>query len=62
MNTIMSVLMGLIVGYVIGIGVAALFAFVLDLDDIARFIAIGCGLLGAVAGPRVFGRLLDQPR
>jgi NhaP-type Na+/H+ or K+/H+ antiporter len=62
MTTIMTVLMGLIVGYVIGIVLAAFFAFVLDLDDVARFIAIGCGLLGAVAGPRVFGRLLDQPR
>jgi NhaP-type Na+/H+ or K+/H+ antiporter len=62
MNTVMSVLMGLIVGYVIGIVIAALFAFVLDFDSVARFIAIGFGLLGAVAGPRVFGRLIDQPR
>jgi NhaP-type Na+/H+ or K+/H+ antiporter len=62
MTTIMSAFMGLIVGYVIGIAVAAFFAFVLDLDDVARYIAIGFGLLGAVAGPRVFGRLLDQPR
>ena len=62
MNTVMSVLMGLVVGYVIGIAVAALFAFVLDLDSVARFIAIGFGLLGALAGPRLFGRLLDQPR
>ena len=62
MNTVMSVLMGLIVGYVIGIVIAAFVAFVLDLDGFARFIAIGCGLLGALGGPRVFGRLLQQPR
>ena len=54
--------LGLIVGYAIGIVIAAFFAFVLDLDDVARFIALGVGLLGAIAGPRVFGRLLDQPR
>lgn len=62
MTTLMSVLMGLIVGYVIGIVVAAFVAFVLDLDDVARFVAIAFGVLGAVAGPRLFGRLLDQPR
>ena len=62
MNTVMQMLMGLIVGYVIGIVLAAFFAFVLELDDIARFIAIGSGLVGALAGPRVFGGLLDQHR
>ena len=51
MNTILKVLIGLVVGYVVGIGLAAFTAFVLDLDEIARFIAIGCGILGAVLGP-----------
>ena len=46
MNTILKVLIGLVVGYIVGIGLA-----VLDLDEIARFIAIGCGILGAVLGP-----------
>lgn len=53
MNTLMYVLMGLIVGYVVGIVIAAVFAFVFDMESAARFIAIGSGLLGAVAGPPV---------
>lgn len=57
MTTLMYALMGLIVGYVVGIVIAAVFAFVLNLDDAARFIAIGCGLLGALAGPAVAKRL-----
>ena len=51
MNTIVKVLIGLVVGYVVGIGLAAVAAFALDLDEIARFIAIGCGIAGAVLGP-----------
>ena len=57
MNTLMYALMGLIVGYVIGVGLAALFVFAFDMDGVARFIAIGCGLLGAVIGPTVARRL-----
>lgn len=51
MQTLVKVLIGLVAGYVIGILLAAFAAFVLDLDEIARFIAIGCGILGAVLGP-----------
>lgn len=62
MNTLMYALMGLIVGYVIGIALAAVFAFVLDLGGAARFIAIGSGLLGALAGPAVAKRLGESSR
>lgn len=51
MNTLVKVLIGLVAGYVVGILLAAFAAFVLDLDEIARFIAIGCGILGAALGP-----------
>ena len=51
MQTLVKVLIGLVAGYIIGIALAAFAAFVLDLDEIARFIAIGCGILGAVLGP-----------
>lgn len=60
MNMILNVLMGLVLGYVIGIGLAAAATFVLGLDELARFIAIGCGLLGAVMGPSIFGRYQDR--
>ncbi len=56
MTTLMYALMGLIVGYVVGIVLAAFFAFVLDMEGAARFIAIGSGLLGALAGPAVAKR------
>ncbi len=51
MQTLVKVLIGLVAGYLVGIVLAAFAAFVLDLDEIARFIAIGCGILGAVLGP-----------
>lgn len=62
MNTVIYALMGLIVGYVVGIALAAFVAFVLDLDGIARFVAIGCGLFGAVLGPMVANRLGESSR
>ena len=51
MNTIVKVVIGLVAGYLIGIGLGAFTAFVLDFEDAARFVAIGCGILGAVLGP-----------
>ena len=60
MNTMINVLMGLIVSYLIGIILAAFVAFVLGFEDAARFIAIGSGLVGAVLGPSVFGRLRED--
>lgn len=57
MNIILRVFVGLIAGYLIGIVLAATAAFVFGLEDAARFIAIGCGLIGALAGPIVFSRL-----
>ena len=62
MNTVMHMLMGLIVGYMIGIALAAMVAFVLDLDSVARFVAIGCGLVGAALGPAVANRLERSSR
>lgn len=56
MNVIVRILIGLVAGYLVGIGLAAFTAFVLDYEDAARFIAIGCGLLGAVLGPVVGAR------
>lgn len=57
MNSIVRVLLGLVAGYLIGIGLGAFTAFVLGYEDAARFVAIGCGLIGAFVGPRVFSRL-----
>lgn len=57
MNTLIYALMGLILGYVVGIVIATVVAFVLDLEGAGRFIAIGSGLLGALAGPVVAKRL-----
>lgn len=57
MRTLTSVLIGLFVGYLVGIMLASVAAFVFDLEDIARFIAIGCGLLGALLGPVVSNQL-----
>lgn len=57
MRTLTSVLIGLVVGYLVGIMLASVAAFVFDLEDIARFIAIGCGLLGALLGPVVSNQL-----
>lgn len=51
MNTIVKVLIGLVAGYLVGIGLGAITAFVFGFEDAARFVAIGCGLLGAVLGP-----------
>jgi hypothetical protein len=51
MNLFLKILIGLVAGYTLGVVIAAFTAFVLDLDDIARFIAIGCGVAGAVLGP-----------
>lgn len=60
MNTMINALMGLILGYLIGILLAAFVAFVLGFEDAARFIAIASGLVGALLGPSVFGRLRDE--
>jgi hypothetical protein len=54
-------LMGLVVGYLVGIGLAAIVAFGVGLDDAAKFVAIGCGLLGAVLGAPV-ARALQRDR
>ena len=62
MNLLMHMLMGLIVGYMIGIAIAALFVFGLGLEEPARFIAIGSGLLGAVLGPAVADALARRSR
>jgi Na+/H+ antiporter NhaA len=51
MNLFLKILIGLVVGYTLGVVIAAFTAFVLDLDDIARFIAIGSGIAGAILGP-----------
>lgn len=57
MNTLVKVLIGLVAGYVIGIALGAFTAFVLGVEDAARFVAIGCGLLGAILGPTLLDRL-----
>ena len=51
MNTIVKILIGLVVGYIVGIALGAITAFVLGFEDAARFVAIGCGILGAILGP-----------
>ena len=60
MNQVITILIGLIVGYMLGIGLAALAAFVFGFEDAARVIAIGSGLLGAAVavplGQRLQGR------
>jgi hypothetical protein len=60
MNLVITALMGLVLGYLVGIALAAIAAFVFGFEDAARFIAIGCGVLGAATGPRLFGRLLQD--
>lgn len=62
MNNVINALMGLIAGYTVGIILAVVVAFVFGPDAAARFVAIGCGLLGAVLGPSLFGPLRDEPR
>jgi uncharacterized membrane protein len=62
MNAIINVLMGLVVGYIVGILLAVFVAFILGYEDAARFVAIGCGLLGAVMGPLVVNRLQSLER
>ena len=57
MTTLLKILIGLIVGYTIGVGLAAIAAFVFDLDDVARFIAIASGLAGALLGPTLLRRV-----
>lgn len=51
MNTLVKVLIGLVVGYLVGVALGAFTAFVLGFEDAARFVAIGCGILGAILGP-----------
>lgn len=62
MNVIVKILIGLVAGYTIGVGLGAITAFVLGFEDAARFVAIGCGLLGAIFGPAIIGRLEAGPR
>jgi predicted membrane protein len=57
MSVLVKILIGLVAGYVIGIALAAIAAFVFDLDEIARFIAIGCGIAGAILGPTLLRRV-----
>lgn len=51
MNTVVKVLIGLVAGYLIGIALGAFVAFALGFEDAARFVAIGCGLAGAMLTP-----------
>jgi hypothetical protein len=60
MNVMLSTLMGLVIGYLVGIGLAAIAVFVFGFEDAARFIAIGCGLLGAVLGAPVARAMLRE--
>lgn len=62
MNVIVHVLMGLVLGYIVGILLASIVAFVFGFEDAARFIAIGCGLLGAGMGPSMAARLQSRGR
>lgn len=62
MNIILNTLMGLIAGYLIGIVLAAIVAFGIGWEDQARFIAIGCGVLGAILGTPVAGALSRRNR
>jgi putative effector of murein hydrolase len=62
MNVIVNVLIGLVVGYIVGILFASIVAFVFGFEDAARFVAIGCGLVGAAMGPSFVGRLQGQER
>jgi hypothetical protein len=57
MNTFIAALIGLILGYLVGIAFGALAAFVFGFEDAARFIAIGCALAGAVLGPVASARV-----
>lgn len=62
MNVIVSVLMGLVAGYSVGVVLGAIAAFVFGFEDAARFIAIGCGFVGAAMGPTIAGRLRTGTR
>ncbi|HYH11389.1 MAG TPA: DUF5957 family protein [Thermomicrobiales bacterium] len=57
MNIAVKILIGLVAGYIIGIILAAITAFVFDFEGAARFVAIGCGILGAILGPMILDRL-----
>lgn len=57
MDTVLKMLIGLVVGYIVGIILGAVNAFVLDVESAARFVAIGCGLLGAILCPTILDRL-----
>lgn len=59
MNLVVNVLIGLVLGYLVGVIFASIAAFVFGLEDAARFIAIGCALAGAVTGPSVLGRFRE---
>jgi predicted membrane protein len=61
-NIAINVLIGLMVGYLIGIGLAAIAAFIFDLEGAARFIAIGCALLGAIVATPAANRLQNRFR
>ena len=61
MNIVVKVLVGLVAGYLVGIALGAFTAFVLDFEDAARFVAIGCAFLGALAGPTLVDRLTGSP-
>lgn len=56
MGIVVKVLIGLVAGYIVGIILGAVTAFVLDVESVARFVAIGCGLLGAILGPTILNR------
>lgn len=62
MNILVKVLIGLVAGYIIGIILAAIAAFALGFEDVARFLAIGCGIVGAAVGPTLVDRLQGRNR
>ena len=61
MSIWVKVLIGLVAGYLVGIALGAFTVVVLDFEDAARFVAIGCGVLGALAGPTIVDRLTGIP-
>lgn len=50
MKIMTSVLLGLVIGYIVGIMLGSIAAFVFGLDNAARFIAVGCAFLGVLLG------------
>src|SRR5699024_12342334 len=55
-RNVMKIVLAVLIGYIAGIILASIAAFVFEFEDAARFIAIGCGVLGAVLGIPVAAR------